>query len=653
MTSKTDKWSDLWTHRPVWTDYIIVITVIGALTAFLYALTNVIPLAGFPISYAIVVMFAAYLLGTGPAILASILSWLAFTYFTVAPLNAISWPTDKDAWANEIAYILGVMFISIAAVHARKSNEQVRELADESMRLNAKLRDQIAERQQAELALRESEERFRATYEQAAVGIEMLDLGEGHLLQGNRVLAGMLGYQEDELETRTFASITHPDDLPHEEELLRQLVAGDIPSYSIEKRYIHKDGHPVWVRVTSSIARTENPYRISIVEDITERKWAEDALRESEENFRTMANAIPQLAWMADPDGYIFWYNKRWYEYTGTTPEQMKGWGWQSVHDPDVLPIVMNKWKASIESGKPFDMEFPLKGADGRFKRFLTRVQPLRDSEGNITRWFGTNTDVTELFEAQETVRKLNEELEQRVKDRTIELENAVKELEAFSYSVSHDLRAPLRAIDGFSNALLKYYLDSLDTRGQDYLQRVRAAAQRMAQLIDDILGLSRAGRAEMHKQRVDMSEMATDIIDELRKSQPERKADVIIKPDLIVNADSHLLRIALDNLLGNAWKFTGNREIARIEFGSLDQNGERVYYIKDNGAGFNPNYADKLFSPFQRLHTESEFPGTGIGLALVQRILRRHGGRIWTESAVDQGATFYFTLGEAPDHGM
>lgn len=272
----------------------------------------------------------------------------------------------------------------------------------------------------------------------------------------------------------------------------------------------------------------------------------------------------------------------------------------------------------------------------------------MKDPEGRVARWFGTNTDINEKREAAEEIRKLNAELEQRVAQRTAELETSNKELEAFSYSVSHDLRAPLRAIDGFSNALLKNYSDKLDERGDDYLHRVRAAAQRMAQLIDDILGLSRATRTEMHLQRVDLSEMAKEILGEFKKSQPERHVEIEVTQGLIVDADSHLLRIAINNLLDNAWKFSSKRDVAYIEVGAIEQNGERVYYVRDNGAGFNPTYADKLFSAFQRLHAENEFPGTGIGLALVQRIIRRHRGRVWAESAVDQGATVYFTLGEA-----
>jgi len=279
-------------------------------------------------------------------------------------------------------------------------------------------------------------------------------------------------------------------------------------------------------------------------------------------------------------------------------------------------------------------------------RRSQRRIQRLADEASRLN--VSLREEIEERKRAEEEVRTLNAELDRRVAERTTELEASNRELEAFSYSVSHDLRAPLRAIDGFSNAVLKHYPESLDARGQDYLRRIRAAAQRMAQLIDDVLGLSRASRAEMHRQRVDLSAMALEILGDLRRSQPQRKAEISVERGLIANADAHLLRIVLDNLLDNAWKFTGRRDVARIELGVTEQDGERVYYIRDNGAGFNPAYADKLFSPFQRLHAEDEFPGTGIGLALVQRILRRHGGRIWAESAVEQGATFHFTLGEA-----
>jgi signal transduction histidine kinase len=242
--------------------------------------------------------------------------------------------------------------------------------------------------------------------------------------------------------------------------------------------------------------------------------------------------------------------------------------------------------------------------------------------------------------------------LEDRVRERTVELEAANRELEAFSYSVSHDLRAPLRAMDGFSKAVHEGYAEHLDERGKDYLQRVRAASQRMGQLIDDMLRLSRITRSELRRSDVDLGAQARELVAELRQRDPGRNVEVTIEPEMRVRADPELMRVMLDNLLGNAWKFTNRHQQAHIAFGRLQKDGETVYYVRDNGAGFDMAYAGKLFGAFQRLHGHDEFEGTGIGLATVQRIVHRHGGRVWAEAEVGRGAAFYFTLplkSEAP----
>ncbi len=229
------------------------------------------------------------------------------------------------------------------------------------------------------------------------------------------------------------------------------------------------------------------------------------------------------------------------------------------------------------------------------------------------------------------------------------QLETANKELEAFSYSVSHDLRAPLRSIDGFSQALLEDYADRLDATGKNYLQRIRMAAQRMAELIDALLTLSRVTRAEMRRERVNFTALARTIATELQQRDPERQAEFIIPDGLVADGDRRLLRVALENLLDNAWKFTARQPSARIELGAAPQpGGMPAYFVGDNGAGFDMTYVQKLFGAFQRLHSQGEFRGTGIGLATVQRIIQRHGGRIWAEATVGKGATFYFTFGSA-----
>lgn len=265
--------------------------------------------------------------------------------------------------------------------------------------------------------------------------------------------------------------------------------------------------------------------------------------------------------------------------------------------------------------------------------------------DGQVIGAVAVNTDITDRKKAEIEIRLLNENLERRVMERTEQLNETNRELEAFSYSVSHDLRAPLRGIDGFSLSLLEDYSDKLDDKGQDYLRRIRNASQRMGYLIDDMLSLSRLSRAEMKVGEVDMSRLAREIADELMSNEPGRSVRFIIEPELKINADENLLGIMLQNLIGNAWKFTAKREDALIEIGRTEFQGKPVFFIRDNGAGFDQAFAGRMFMPFQRLHTVKEFEGTGIGLAIVQRIVHRHGGTISAEGKPGQGAVFYFNF--------
>jgi signal transduction histidine kinase len=256
--------------------------------------------------------------------------------------------------------------------------------------------------------------------------------------------------------------------------------------------------------------------------------------------------------------------------------------------------------------------------------------------------------DITnkELLESESRYRNLNIELEKRIRERTAQLEAANQELKAFSYSVSHDLRAPLRAMEGFSQILLKEYAGQLDETGQGYLNKINSASQHMKQLIDDLLDLSRVTRAELNKTKVNLSGMAAKLSAALSETQPGRQIEWDIVPDVIVNGDERLLEVALGNLLNNAFKFTSRHPTAHIEFGVKKENEQTVYFVRDDGAGFDMAYASKLFGPFQRLHSAGLFEGTGIGLTIVQRIINRHGGHVWAEAVIDKGATFYFTLG-------
>ncbi len=249
-----------------------------------------------------------------------------------------------------------------------------------------------------------------------------------------------------------------------------------------------------------------------------------------------------------------------------------------------------------------------------------------------------------------EAIRQLNAELEQRVRLRTTELETANRELESFAYSVSHDLRTPLRGIDGYSRLLLDDFNAVLDDQGRVYLDNVRRATSQMGRLIDDLLKLSRVTRLEMHYELFDLTGKANELLAELRRQEPDRDVQVTIQPDMVAFGDASLLRLAIENLISNAWKFTSKNPRARIEVGEIKQDRQPVFFVRDNGVGFNMKYSHKLFVAFQRLHNAEDFEGTGVGLATVQKIINRHSGRIWAEAAVDQGATFFFTLPGADD---
>jgi len=374
---------------------------------------------------------------------------------------------------------------------------------------------------------------------------------------------------------------------------------------------------------------------------------ANSELREHRDTLRLAQKAARMGAWDRDvTTGRSHWTTEL-EEVFGVEPGTYNDSAemWPNLVHPDDLPALDKAVADSLRDASEFASEFRIFRPDGKQRWISARATVIRDGEGRPNRMVGINIDVTEQKQAEEQVRILNASLESRVAERTRELSNANKELESFSYSVSHDLRAPLRTIDGFSLALLEDCGSKLDEVCAGHLQRIRTAAQRMGALIDDLLNLSRVTRASLNLQNFDLSAIAADVAKELQVSQPERQVAWKIQPALLAAGDSQLLRVAIENLLNNAWKFTSKRSDSLIEFGAAQKNGETAFFVKDNGAGFDPAYADRLFGAFQRLHGAAEFPGTGVGLATVQRVIHRHGGRIWAESSLDHGATFFFTL--------
>ena len=495
------------------------------------------------------------------------------------------------------------------------------------------------------LVLRENRLRLRSEAELDRFFTLSLDLlcissADGYFKRISPAFTQTLGWSVEEILARPFLDLVHPDDRAATLRMVeQQVVAGEkVPQF--ENRYRHKDGS--WRLLSWNSVPQPGGLMYSTGHDVTERKRAEESLRENAERFLTLANNISQLAWMADPQGSIFWYNQRWFDYTGTTLEEMVGWGWQKVHHPDHVQRVVDKIKHCFETGEVWEDTFPLRGMDGHYRWFLSRAVPIRDEHGTVLRWFGTNTDVTEREQAEEQIVQLNADLQQRA----AQLEEANKELEAFSYSVSHDLRAPLRHVMGFVDLLQKDAGPSLSEKSLRQLTTISQSAKRMGDLIDDLLAFSQIGRAALQKTDVNLDELLREALADFQAETKERSIAWNIHPLPGVRADRALLRMALVNLISNAVKFTGARAETTIEIGCAPNgNSETVIFIRDNGAGFDPQYADKLFGVFQRLHSQAEFEGTGIGLANVQRIIHRHGGRAWAEGVVDGGATFYFSI--------
>lgn len=511
----------------------------------------------------------------------------------------------------------------------------------------------VTERIRTEQALRETEERMRLATEATGVGIWEWHVFTNQIrwdVQMFRIY-GVSPTPQGIIEYQTWSSAVLPEDLHAQEAQLQDTVrrrGRSAREFRIRRPTDQSIRHIQAVETVRTNARGEAEWVVGTNLDITERRKSEAALQESEERFRTMANSMSQLAWIARPDGFIFWYNQRWYEYTGTTPAEMEGWGWQNVHDPKVLPQVMERWQEAIQTGKPFAMEFPLRGADGTFRTFWTRGQPLKAANGQVVQWFGTNTDVESLKQAEETVRRLNAELEQRVSDRTAQLAAANKELEAFSYSVSHDLRAPLRAINGFAGIVLEEYADLLPEEGRHQLERICNGGRRMGELIDDLLAFSRLSRQTLKRQTVDTQQLVATVLEELSPQRTGRAIELLIGELPPCQGDPALLKQVWINLISNAFKYSRDRQPAMVEIGSADDQGERIYFVRDNGAGFDMQYANKLFGVFQRLHRMDQFEGTGVGLAIVQRIIHRHGGRVWAQAEENRGATFSFKLAES-----
>lgn len=362
------------------------------------------------------------------------------------------------------------------------------------------------------------------------------------------------------------------------------------------------------------------------VTDVTDAVLARKRVEESEQQFRTLAETIPHLAWMADGTGNRLWYNRRWYDYTGTTLEEVKGRGWEKLHDPALLPEVLRLWQGAISSGDPFEMVYPLRSAGGEFGTFLTRVQPVKDHEGQVVRWFGTNTDITDQRRTEEDLRRMN------------------RELEEFAYVASHDLQEPLRMVNIYTQQILKT-LRTDDAKLNMYAGFVQQGVTRMEALIRDLLTFSRSVHSE--ELPVGTANLQASLAEafSVLKNRIEETGAVIHASSLpAVRGDTAQMAHVFQNILSNALKYRKPDIVPEIHIDAVFDRDKWIVSVRDNGIGFEPRYSERIFGLFKRLHKD-EYPGTGLGLAICKRIVERCSGRMWAEGRPGEGATFYFSL--------
>jgi len=624
--------------------------------------------------------------------------------------------------------------------------------------------------------IKETEARFVATFEQAAVGIAMLS-PDGRWLKVNQKLCDIVGYPHDELLAKTFQDITYPDDLETDLAYVRQLLAGEIKSYTMEKRYLRKDGSYTWTNLTVALVRKADgspDYFISVVEDIQQRKrieatlkkrndelaeaqhvahigswlydfsgliscsdeiyrlyeidkasfvltekafinllhpddrrametWiqacvagqqpdglvfrrplkdgslryfiargelkrdedhkplylsgtvqditilklAELSLRESEEIFRcAFANAAIGFA-ITNIKGFFINANPSYCKITGYTLDELRNMTFAQLIHPDDLQknmALVGHLLANETEGFVFENRYCQKSGNLVWAR--KSVSLVRKQTGEPEWLIALVEDITERKQAEAEIRLLNANLEQRVSERTAELSTAVKEMDSFAYAVSHDLRAPLRAISGFSQALQEDFGGQFPDEAKLYLDQINIASNKMGELIDGLLTLSRSTRGELQIERVDLSALATQLLAEFKLTDPERQVAIDVETGLQLSGDGRMIAVLMQNLLDNAWKYTQKTDHPSIRFYAEERDGKRYFCVADNGAGFDMAHANRLFQAFQRLHRQDEFPGIGIGLATVQRIIHRHGGTIEARGEIGKGAVFSFTLG-------
>lgn len=503
----------------------------------------------------------------------------------------------------------------------------------------------MTEGKQTNAPLVAGEEHFRQLFESNPMPLWVHDLDTLRFLEVNDVACASYGYSRQEFLAMSIRDIRPPED--HAQ--LEQTILRDGPANqrSGPWRHLRKNGSAIMVEINSQdVLMHGRRVRIVCPIDVTEKIYAQEEIRrmnlvlERKVEMRTrelsgslalqqsLFDNVPEIVWLANLDGLFTFVNRTWSEKIGTAANDWKDHGWAEKLHPEDLDRVTQEWRDAVAAKDSFETAYRILHRDGGYHDYQVTARKVVGPGADPICWVGICGDVTESRRREDALRYANQELE------------------AFSSSVSHDLRAPLRTIAGFSERLELESADRLDEQNRRYLERIRTGAANMNELIDDLLSLARVTRGGVSMGKVDLSELARLVFEELRQQQPDHPAEIVIQENMTAIGDAHLLRVVLVNLIGNALKFSGKRDVSRIEVGEIVQPGDTsMFFVRDNGAGFDPAYAGKMFGIFQRLHSVKEFPGTGIGLATVQRIVHRHGGHVSAEGAVDQGAKFCFSL--------
>ncbi|MBI3784353.1 MAG: PAS domain S-box protein [Deltaproteobacteria bacterium] len=579
----------------------------------------------------------------------------------VTKVGDVRWVQDHTRPILQGGQIVGLQGILSDVTERKRAEDTLRALT-------ATLEQQVAERTRALVAVNER---------LGLITDNMLDMLSQVNLDGifqyvSPAHEQVLGYPPQQMLGKSVFDFLHPDDVGGVTAVIEATLHGASIG-RLEFRYRHADGHYIWLETVGKLLFDDHGTPVGAVlngRDVTERRRVEESLRESEERFSSAFEFAAIGKALVAPDGRWLKVNRALCELVGYREEELLQKTFQDITHPDDLEADLAYVHQMLAGEiRTYQMEKRYFHKSGEVLWVLLSVSLVRDSKGHPLYFISQIQDIGARKRAEADIRHLNAELEQRVLQRTAQLDAANQDLEAFSYSVSHDLRTPLRHIAGFSNMLLEDNAEQLNDSGRHCLDRIQADCQRMGQLIDDLLALSHVSCRPLCRERVDLSALARSVAAELQAANPERTVDAAFADGAIALGDPSLLRIVLENLLGNAWKYTSKHPTARIEFGlryaecgvrpnqfassdpvnpqSAIHGPQSAFFVRDDGAGFDSALSDKLFAPFQRLHSAAAFEGTGIGLAIVARIIRRHGGQVWAEGAVGQGATFYFTLGD------